>query len=649
MDAQNKMIAPYGVRFYSSNDYPSGDYLAFSSYDDPSVSPTAEEVASAKAYFKHYHVFEDIDSFSDQKVVDLAHYSWDDCRTFFGREYDRIICTNSFRRLQYKTQVMVNSASDEQRTRLLHSLEVQRIAKKIALGIDANAELAENIAVAHDIGHTPFGHSGEAAISEFVFELKNSRKKGKNDSEYFLHAMQSAKVLSKIASHPKLKEYHINGLGLSDYVLEGVLKHDSDVFSEDILTGPVCSQCGDNHRLKKWCGIVGEMSYEDASEYFKKCGASRVPETFIGSVESQIAAWADKIAYLGHDWEEFLDTKLLEKLMSRVNDMVAKMHTIKSENKVSFCHETNTTEDEYNLICLICDELKEIETFYSSSGLDDTQRWNDSSEHVYKIICAINKNKNHDSFSEKEYNALKDYLAMVMSWVRLTDKYPRHHALKFDPIYIFYMYLSSVRTTVITKAVTEKLINGSKNILKSISAASRKDYLLKCNEHWVSIYNKVIDSTTIKKKKKALKDSIRTCFLVQFSQNGDYNPSIVEKDVKTGYYDFDDVYSCLLNIIGVIFTQYIKSTRVSFMEEKAKSIVKTLLTYYCDHPDMLPHSQRTRLNWKKEGAITIKDHEALYFIVDYVAGMTDRMAKKKYDEIVSSDTKWSNEYSSGLT
>lgn len=107
---------------------------------------------------------------------------------------------------------------------------------------------------------------------------------------------------------------------------------------------------------------------------------------------------------------------------------------------------------------------------------------------------------------------------------------------------------------------------------------------------------------------------------------------------------YEGTYCCLLNIIKCILGQYIGSTRVSFMTQQAKRIITGLMEYYVEHPEMLPYSQRRR--YKKN--LSEHNEELIYFIADYVGGMTDRMAKKKYDEITSSDTKWSNEYSSGL-
>ena len=347
--------------------------------------------------------------------------------------------------------------------------------------------------------------------------------------------------------------------------------------------------------------------------------------------------------------------------MSRINDMVNKMYKI---YKLGM----STQEEKY--IKDICDKLKEIQQAYSTESINDDTCWKKVYNHQVKnllveiinIISAIEEDWLFGHFTAKEYKALKDYFAMVISWAKLIDDYPHPEALKYDPIYIFYLYLSNVRTTIITRTVTESLIKSSNKILGSLNATNREDFLLECNKKWIDIYSK-IQNTDLhdvknpeKERKKRIKDSVRTCFLVQFGKRNEsgtitYDPDVITKNIINKYYDFDDTYCCLLNIIGCIRSQYIGSTRVNFMTQTSDEIVSVLLQYYQKYPQMLPYSHRKHFpnveEYKGDKIVNINSDE-MYYIVDYVAGMTDRMAKKKYDEIKSSDTKWSNDYSSGL-
>jgi dGTPase len=131
--------------------------------------------------------------------------SADDIRTAFMRDRDRIIHCKSFRRLKHKTQVFFSPSGDHYRTRMTHTLEVSQIAKTIAKALRLNEVLTEAIALGHDLGHTPFGHAGEALLNE-------KSKKG------FKHWVQSLRVVDVLEKDGK-------GLNLTDQVRDGILKH----------------------------------------------------------------------------------------------------------------------------------------------------------------------------------------------------------------------------------------------------------------------------------------------------------------------------------------------------------------------------------------------------------------------------------------
>ncbi len=131
-------------------------------------------------------------------------------RTAFQRDRDRIIHSSAFRRLQYKTQVFVNHEGDYYRTRITHTLEVAQIARSIARPLGLNQDLTEAVALSHDLGHTPFGHSGEKVLNDIM----------KNDGG-FEHNAQSYRVVT----HLEDKYPSFRGLNLSFEVLEGIDKH----------------------------------------------------------------------------------------------------------------------------------------------------------------------------------------------------------------------------------------------------------------------------------------------------------------------------------------------------------------------------------------------------------------------------------------
>jgi dGTPase len=174
-------------------------------------------------------------------------------RTSFQRDRDRVIHSSAFRRLQYKTQVFVNHEGDYYRTRITHTLEVAQIAGSIARALRLNQDLTEAVALAHDLGHTPFGHSGEKVMNELM----------KNDGG-FEHNAQSYRIVTYLEDRYPL----FQGLNLSYEVLEGI----------------------DKHRTRY------DRPGGDGEQY---------------TLEAQIVDLADETAYTSHDIDDGLTSKLL--------------------------------------------------------------------------------------------------------------------------------------------------------------------------------------------------------------------------------------------------------------------------------------------------------------------------------------------------
>ncbi len=134
-------------------------------------------------------------------------------RTAFQKDRDRVVHTTAFRRLEYKTQVFVNDEGDHYRTRLTHTLEVAQVAKAVSRALGVNEDLAETIALAHDLGHPPFGHAGESTLNRLA------------DAEGgFDHNKQSLRIVTKL----ELRYPHFEGLNLTWETLEGIMKHETE-------------------------------------------------------------------------------------------------------------------------------------------------------------------------------------------------------------------------------------------------------------------------------------------------------------------------------------------------------------------------------------------------------------------------------------
>ena len=196
----------------------------------------------------------------------IAEPSGSSTRTDFQRDRDRIIHSAAFRRLKHKTQVFIYHEGDYFRTRLTHSLEVAQIARSCARALYLNEDLAEAIALAHDLGHTPFGHAGEDALNEMMAPYGG-----------FDHNEQTIRVIT----HLEERYAAFDGLNLTWETLEGIVKHN----------GPIT---GD---------VRPTIAALDKSHQFQL-------QSF-ASAEAQIANLSDDIAYLSHDFDDGLRAGLL--------------------------------------------------------------------------------------------------------------------------------------------------------------------------------------------------------------------------------------------------------------------------------------------------------------------------------------------------
>ena len=195
----------------------------------------------------------------------LHHESEPRYRTAFQRDRDRIVHSAAFRLLEYKTQVFVNDAGDYYRTRLTHTLEVAQIGRTLARALGVNEDLVEAICLAHDLGHPPFGHAGEAALNQLMLEHGG-----------FNHNHQSYRLVTRLEHrYPKWE-----GLNLTIETLEGIAKHETS---------------------------------------FDRRAFSGISTDTGASIEAQIANIADELAYNAHDLDDGLQAGLIR--LDQVEDL----------------------------------------------------------------------------------------------------------------------------------------------------------------------------------------------------------------------------------------------------------------------------------------------------------------------------------------
>jgi len=211
---------------------------------------------------------EELEQIERQTLAPYAQFSGDsrgrvhreappEWRTQYQRDRDRVIHSRAFRRLEYKTQVFLNGSGDHLRTRLTHTMEVAAISRNIASALKLNTDLAETIALAHDLGHSPFGHKGETVLARLM--------KGHGGFEHNQHSLRIVEELEQ-------KYPNFSGLNLSWEVREGLAKHHTAY---------------DHPGRRK--GFAAKNS----------------------SLEAQIANLADEITYYSHDLDDGLDSGLL--------------------------------------------------------------------------------------------------------------------------------------------------------------------------------------------------------------------------------------------------------------------------------------------------------------------------------------------------
>lgn len=225
-------------------------------------------------------------------------------RTHYQRDRDRVIHSRAFRRLEYKTQVFLNGSGDHYRTRLTHTMEVAAISRNIARALGINENLAETIALAHDLGHSPFGHKGESVLNRLM--------RGHGGFEHNQHSLRIVEEIEQ--KYPKFP-----GLNLSWEVREGLQKHNT--------------------------------SYDQPGEH----EGFTTPNA---SLEAQVANLSDEIAYYSHDLDDGLEAGLLDE--SKLEREVQIWHDAADFVRKEFGALPDECRRYYTIRCIIDDQVRDV-------------------------------------------------------------------------------------------------------------------------------------------------------------------------------------------------------------------------------------------------------------------------------------------------
>ena len=333
-------------------------------------------------------------------------------RSEYQRDRDRVIHTSSFRRLKHKTQVFIYHEGDHFRTRLTHSLEVSQISRSIARYLGLNEDLCEVLSLAHDLGHTPFGHAGENVLSECM-----------NNYGSFDHNIQSLRILTLLENPYD----DFLGLNLSINTIDGLLKHN----------GPI--------QDKK---LVLEL-LPDLNSYKINFGNH-------GSLESQISSLADDIAYNNHDIDDGLRANFFS------IDELKEIPIL--QNIISETLEKNSAKNNYKLIRKLID--------YMVTDLTENTKKNIHKYNINKIEDIYNAKLSIADFTEntkKLINNIKLFLhekmykhKYILKWTGKSEE-----VIKF----LFNYYLKNYN---LLENKTNKLFTKERNICDFIAGMTDK-------------------------------------------------------------------------------------------------------------------------------------------------------------------------------
>ena len=298
-------------------------------------------------------------------------------RNDFQRDRDKILHSKSFRRLSHKTQVFLAAEGDHYRTRLTHTLEVAQIARTITRALGLNEDLAEAIALGHDLGHTPFGHSGEEALSRCL-ERHGRRFRGSSDDDggrrlLYRHNVQSLRVVERIENGGA-------GLNLTPEVRDGILHHTGSVRAE--------------------------------------------------TLEGRVVATADRIAYVNHDIDDAIRAGILSEddLPASTHRVLGADHSSRIETLVLDMVETSARSDDIRMSDGVWDAMMELRSFLFDNVYNSPVVLVETAKAARLLEALFDYYVGHIDEIPAEYRAISDGdpLTAVCDYIAgMTDRYAK--------------------------------------------------------------------------------------------------------------------------------------------------------------------------------------------------------------------------------
>ncbi|MCG6841709.1 dNTP triphosphohydrolase [Fusobacterium nucleatum] len=364
-------------------------------------------------------------------------------RTNLRRQRDKILYTGGFRRLQDKTQVMSATISGDHRTRLTHTLEVEQIAISIANALKLNVDLVSAIALGHDVGHTPFGHAAERKLNEL---LENNGK--------FHHPIQSIRYI-----------WEKYGSKIENEIYEGILLHDSDMFAIN------------KKEAEEQLNYLKNL--EDSTPFIKIIDGWL--NEFPSTLEAQAVIWADKIAYITHDLEDFLRSPVYINLKKNNNNIENELCTILNELIID--KEIGVLE-EFELRDLIRSIITDL-ILSSAENINSIEN--------FKQKDVKNKTKER-SYKSKDKSSKKIYLNSLI--INFSECYRKGYYKLRELLDKYYIFSPEVQKSDLkAEIIVEWLFNTLKNNYKLMPLNIRAEidetikYELKNNNDFKKIYN----------------------------------------------------------------------------------------------------------------------------------------------------------------